>query len=507
MHTPFRIAGIDIGSNAIRYVSAAFTSPVSYSVIESERYPVRLGHDVFLSGAMERTAMDRAVEVLQNAAGRIKRDGISHFRCVATSAVRDSRNGSSLVEEIKKKSGIEVTIISGSEEARLVHLAVRRRINLGEKQWLLVDIGGGSVEVSLCDSGGVLWSESHTMGTIRLLEELSLSSEEPGRFNRLLTEYVSTLRIPSAARHRKPSGLVATGGNIEELATLTGAATGEGGVRVIKAVSLRAAIKTLWGMSFRERVEKFKLRPDRADVILPAAVVYERIARMTGAKEILAPGVGVKEGILYDIADELMSGRGHRKHVEDAVLSAATNLGRRYLFDEAHGAHVQRLALSLFDQASALHGLGHGERRMLMAAALLHDVGSFISFKGHHKHSLYILSQSELPGFTDGEMLIVANIARYHRKSAPKERHELFMKLSLREREIVIKLAAILRIADALDREHNQHVREVVLGRQGPVVTVHYRGKGDFTLVNWALKKNLRVFEDAFRVTVALPPY
>ncbi|RPI90636.1 MAG: Ppx/GppA family phosphatase, partial [Spirochaetales bacterium] len=401
MRPPFRIASIDIGSNAIRYLSAVFESSHTFKVIESERYPVRLGHDVFISGVLESSVMERAVECLRDAAARMKRDLISHHRCVATSAVREAGNGKDLILSIMREAGIEVQVISGSEEARLVHLAVRRRIDLGTGQWLLVDIGGGSVEVSLCDGGGIIWSESHTMGAIRLLEELSLSSEEPGRFNRLLTEYVSTLRIHSVARNKKPAGLVATGGNIEELAALTGAALLEGGVFVIKTAALRAVIKSLWGMSFRERVETYGLRPDRADVILPAAVVYERIARMTGAREILVPCVGVKEGVVYDIADELMSERGHRTNVEAAVLSAATNLGRKYLFDQAHGEHVMLLALSLFDQTAALHGLGHGERKALMAAALLHDIGSFISFKRHHKHTLYLLSQSELPGFSE----------------------------------------------------------------------------------------------------------
>lgn len=505
MRLPLRIAGIDIGSNAIRYLSVVFESSSAYRVIESERYPVRLGHDVFISGAMEASAMERAVECLRDAAARMARDSISHYRCVATSAVREAGNGKDLTDSIRREAGIDVQVISGSEEARLVHLAVRRRIDLGTRQWLLVDIGGGSVEVSLCDAGGVLWSESHTMGAIRLLEELSLSSEEPGRFNRLLTEYVSTLRIPSVARYKKPSGFVATGGNIEALAALTGAAPLEGGVRVVKTTALRALIKSLWGMSFRERVEKYELRPDRADVILPAAVVYERVARMTGAREILVPCVGVKEGVLYDIADELMSERGHRTHVEEAVLSAAINLGRKYLFDETHGVHVMRLALSLFDQTAALHGLGHDERKVLMVAALLHDVGSFISFKRHHKHTLYLLSQSELPGFTDEEMQVVANVARYHRKSSPKDKHEPYMRLAPKERDTVVKLAAVLRIADALDREHNQNVEEVALERRGAAVTIHYQGKGDLSLVKWALRKNRRMFEEAFHVTVVLP--
>ncbi len=504
MRLPLKIAGIDIGSNAIRYLSVVFESSSVYRVIESERYPVRLGHDVFISGAMEASAMERAVESLRDAAARMERDSIAHYRCVATSAVREARNGKGLTDAIRRKAGIDVQVISGSEEARLVHLAVRRRIDLGTRQWLLVDLGGGSVEVSLCDAGGVLWSESHTMGAIRLLEELSLSSEDPGRFNRLLTEYVSTLRIPSAARYRKPSGLVATGGNIEVLADLTGAAVLEGGVRVIRTTALRALIKSLWGMSFRERVEKYDLRPDRADVILPAAVVYERVARVTGAREILVPCVGVKEGILFDIADELISERGHRTNVEEAVLSSAINLGRKYLFDEAHGVHVMRLALSLFDQTAALHGFGHGERKVLMAAALLHDIGSFISFKRHHKHTLYLLSQSELPGFTDEEMMVVANVARYHRKSPPRDRHEYYMKLEPREREMVMKLAAVLRIADALDREHNQNVGGLAVERRGAAVTIRYQGKGDLALVNWALRKNRRMFEDAFRVTVVL---
>ena len=385
----------------------------------------------------------------------IKRDRIRHYRCVATSAVRESKNGGNFIERVKARTGIDVHSISGSEEARLVHMAVKRRVPLDDGQWLIVDIGGGSVEVSLCDANGILWSESHTMGTIRLLEELTISADEPGRFNRLLTEYVSTLRIPP---RRDTAGRVALlpRGAISKNSRNSPAGARlnpESGASAIKTADLRSLVRTLSRMSYRERVENLKLRPHRADVILPAAVVYERIAAHDRREGNTGPRRG-RQGrhpLRYRRRNHV--GEDHRKRVEESVMSASLGLGRRYFFDEAHGTHVMRLALSLFDQTAVIHGLGHGERLILMAAALLHDIGSFISFSGHHKHSLYILSQSELPGLDREEMLTVANVARYHRKSAPREKHELFVKFTPDRRDVVTKLAAILRIADALDQE------------------------------------------------------
>ncbi|HEV2146182.1 MAG TPA: Ppx/GppA phosphatase family protein [Longimicrobiaceae bacterium] len=501
---PLRVAAIDVGSNAIRFIAAEFTGPGERTVLDEERVGVRLGHDVFLTGKLAPEAMEAAVAGLADFRRRMERLEIEHYRATATSAVRESRNGADFVRRVREEAGLELEVITGYEEARLVYQAVRSRVELGRDRWILVDLGGGSVEVSLVDEGGILWSESHTMGSVRMLEVLSGSGDDPGRFQRLLREYAATLQIPTAAQHLRPAGVIATGGNIEALAKLGGRPAKDGRAGSIGMGGLRDTIRMLARLSYAQRMEELKLRADRADVILPAAMVYERVAELAGADEIRVPGVGVKDGLLLDLVEDLTTHQEWEDRRERTAVEGAVALGRRCLFDEAHAMHVARLAGSLFDQLRGLHGLDAADRRVLLAAAVLHDVGTFVSRKRHHKHSLYLISQSELPGFAPGEMWLVANVARYHRKGEPTTAHDSFERLDPGERERVVKLSALLRVADALDREHLQAVEGVYAEADGGKLVLEVEAEGDLLLERWALRQKAGLFSKVFGLEVEL---
>ncbi|HVN32806.1 MAG TPA: Ppx/GppA phosphatase family protein [Thermoanaerobaculaceae bacterium] len=499
---PLRVAALDVGSNAIRFAVNEFRTPSEAETLRSERVAVRLGHDVFLSGRLTGPAMDAAVAAIATFAETLKALRVGAWRAVATSAVRESTNGDEFVTRVERETGIRLEIIAGIEEARLVHFAVRNRLRLGADRWLMADLGGGSVEVSLVDGSGVLWSESHTIGSVRLLEELTQAGEEPGRFAELLAEYVAALRLPLAGAQRNVAGFIATGGNIETLARLAEPdADGTSPVR-LPLERLDGLVKTLSRMSFRERMENLGLREDRADVILPAALVYRRLCHLSGCGEITVPFVGLREGVMLDLVEEALAYGARRARREQETLTAAVALGRHYAFDEAHSVHVARLAVSLFDQLESLHGLGETERRILLSAAVLHDIGQFVSFKRHHKHSFYLVANSELPGLSEREMLLVANVARYHRKGEPSASHEGLVDLDADERALVGKLASILRLADALDREHQQLVREVEARLDGRELVLRLRGTGAMLLEQWALKKKTEFFTNVFDLKV-----
>jgi exopolyphosphatase/guanosine-5'-triphosphate,3'-diphosphate pyrophosphatase len=501
---PLKVAAVDVGSNAIRFLAARFDEPRRFEVLAADRFPVRLGHDVFLSGRLTREATDACVATLGAIVARLDELDVRHRRAVATSAIRESANGDKLLERVRRETGLELAVISGSEEARLVHLAVAQRMRLGQQRWVLVDLGGGSVEVSLADEGGVLWSESHTMGSVRLLEELSGVGEDPGRFGRLLEEYVATLRVPAATGQRRPAGLIATGGNIEALARLAGAAQDDGNVAELPVAALRRLIETLARLPFRQRVDQLGLREDRADVILPAAMVYERLAALAEVTTIHVPHVGIREGVVLDLVSDLTGKRTRVDRKLQELLASATTLGRRFLFDEGHATRVGELSLSLFDQLKVLHGLGEADRRILAAAAVLHDIGAFVSYKRHHRHSLYLIANSELPGFSPREMALVANVARYHRRSEPADDHEEFAALSADEQARVRRLAPLLRMADALDREHQGRVGAVRALVKGKDLQLRLLGRGDLLLEKWALKRKAEFFvrEYGFKVKV-----
>jgi exopolyphosphatase/guanosine-5'-triphosphate,3'-diphosphate pyrophosphatase len=333
---------------------------------------------------------------------------------------------------------------------------------------------------------------------VRLLEELSVSGKEPGRFDKLLTEYISTLKVPSAVQTQKPAGFIGTGGNIEALGKL-GGETDENGLIRLPVQNLHTLIKKLAGLSYQDRMRELDLKEDRADVILPAGLVFARIAGLLGIDEIIIPGVGLREGVAFDLVDGLQS---HEHPWERQTYESAVNLGRKYMFDEQHALQVAKLALSLFDQLHEVHRLGEKDRQILYAAAILHDIGIFISLNKHHKHSLYIISQSELPGFSPVEMQMIANVARYHRKTEPHLRHSAFARLDTGQRERVERLSSILRMADAMDREHLKKVDDVSVGVIGREVVLKVFGSDDLLLERWALQKKSQYFGEKFGVHV-----
>jgi exopolyphosphatase/guanosine-5'-triphosphate,3'-diphosphate pyrophosphatase len=321
---PTRVAAIDVGSNAIRYVVAEVSAGV-YQEIESERVAVRLGTDVFSRARTFREeTMDTAVAVLFRIRRRLDDLGIDHYRAVATSAVREARNGGVLVERVRRESGIHLETISGSEEARLVWIAVTNEVDFGDHRWLMMDLGGGSVEISVADKDGILWSESHTLGSVRMLQTFQEEGEGPpsgAAYQELLERYTHVLKVPRAVGEFRPTGTIATGGNIDALADLAKAPRDERGVARLPFSDLHGLISKLGAMTAAQRTSQLGLREDRADVILPASVVYERVAQLAGAEEIVVPGVGVKEGLVLDLVDWIRRPAG-RTAFPPAVRSA-----------------------------------------------------------------------------------------------------------------------------------------------------------------------------------------
>ena len=499
---PMRVASIDVGTNAIRFFAVEMEGDTVSRVLAEERFPVRFGHGVFTVGRISADAQEGAVDGLQKVAAQMKDLGIRKYRAVATCAVRESPNRREFVRTVKKRTGISLEIISGAEEMRLVHTAVRRRILLGNDRWIMMELGGGSVEAALASAARIFWCETHAMGAVRLLEMFAPGGKETRDYLELLTEYVATIRMSPRTRGTQARGFIATGGNIEALAGIAAKSEGTPDTRRVSLKTLREIAKTLSGMTAQERMRTFGLRADRADVIVPAAVVYLHLATIFKTEEILVPGGGIREGIVFDLAEKL--GNSRLSSVVESMMEDAIAIGRKYSFDEAHSVHVARLAGQLFDQLSPTHGLGPRDRRLLIVAAVLHDIGDFVSLKGHHKHSLYIISRSELSGFSPREMFLVANIARYHRKSGPSIRHAEFAHLTSADRERVRRLAAILRIADALDKEHREKIRLVEVSHRNGRIEIAAGDDGDLLLERWALEKKGDLFRRVFGAPVTL---
>lgn len=480
----------------------------------AERASVRLGHDVFTKGELEPSVIASACEALRKFREAMDAAKVDRYRAVATSAAREAKNGDLLVERAEREAGVYVEVIEGIEEARLVQLAVTERLSLADKTALLIDIGGGSTELTLLVKGQAVFARSLPIGTVRLIEAFLESGGPVGdRQRKLLDEYIERvtaepLRELSRLLGGAPELVIGTGGNIETLADLCPApAVPE--FRSIDVAAMRRLLQELCARTVDERITSYALRPDRADTIVPAAAVLSWIANGLEVSAIGAPGVGLKEGVLYDLAFQHYLPHDVRGATA-AVTDACLRLGRRYHFDEAHGALVARFATRLFDDLASRHRMTPRDRVLLVAAALLHDIGDFVRYEGHHKHSHYIITQSDLMGLSPEERAIVANVARYHRKSVPSLEHENFRALSREARGKVKAMAAILRVADALDREHRGKITGMSAQIDGSTLVLEVQGNEDRSLEEWTVSAKSGLLREVFgldtRVVEAPPP-
>ena len=296
------MAAIDAGSNAIRFVAADFVGGSRYSLVGRTRKAVRLGHGVFTTGRLDDATVELAAKAFRGFRQEIDDFGVERYRAVGTSATREATNRQAFLDRIQEESDIVLEPISGREEARLVHLAVRSRVDLSRGRWVLVDLGGGSVEVSIVNEARILWSESYRVGTVRLVETLAGADGCHRSLLAWVQGELGPLTIPPYVGIGGPAVFAATGGNIEEIARLALGRTSEREAASLPIRDLEAVIQLLSGLTVAERTSVLGLQPNRADVIVPAALVYRHFARLVGVDRIVVPGVGVKDGVLLDVA-------------------------------------------------------------------------------------------------------------------------------------------------------------------------------------------------------------
>lgn len=496
------MAAIDIGSNAMRMVVGSISKDRQLELVEDTREPVRLGAEVFSAGRISPGTADTAALALQRFGERARELRSEFIRTVATSALREARNRQDFLDRVAAQAGLKIEVISGEEEARLIHLAVSNSINIKDKTALLIDIGGGSVELSLARRGDLVISDSLKLGTVRLLKMI-----EPGRpsarmFTRLVRGHVNGIkaRLREELSAQGIDICVGTGGNIEALGELRCRILGARDRDRLNLEELESIIETLQKFDMDGRVRELGLKPDRADVILPAAVVLQQIMEIAELPQVRIPRVGLKDGVLLDMLPQVSENTAQfRRH---QVLTYAESVGRKYRFHELHARTVTSLAASIFDQCPKLHGMDSRARMLLEVAAMLHDIGQFVNLNGHHKHSYYLIMATPFVGLTTEEKEVVANVARYHRKSLPDGQHENFTRLSKPNQEMVRKLAAILRVADALDRQHQGRVGRVEVEQVKGEFRIKAEGEGDLMLDKLSVHSKADLFQSVFKLNV-----
>lgn len=499
-----KISAIDVGSNAMRMVTGEVDERWQVHVIENVRLPVRLGGDVFGEGVLQSRTIQQAEEAFLRFKHLAETHDVQRLRAVATSAAREAANGDLLIDRIHRTSGIELEIISGEEEARLIHQAVVHALRLKNKRTLLIDIGGGSVEVTVSNGQSIISTESYNMGTVRLLEKLDEVKKSRQPFGKLVREYAEAARyrIERDLGDEKIQICAGTGGNVEEIGRLRQKLFKGESDRLITLPELEKLVERISDMSVSERMRKLGLRHDRADVILPAAIVLHMVAKEAGVKQIAIPNVGLKDGVLLDLAEDLA--KAPRLSRREQAWESALHLGRKYRFDERHARLTARLASRLFEQTRPLHSLSDDDLLPLEIASLLHDIGHFVNSVDHDKHAFYLLNATRLIGLSQREQNIAANLVRYHRKRTPTTEDENFKALPPKDRSVVLKLCALLRLADSLDVSHTAKVNDVVLRETRSGWRLRILGKDELLLENWSLEKRKSLFQEVFGVTLEL---
>ncbi|MCK6530909.1 HD domain-containing protein [Myxococcota bacterium] len=497
-------AAIDVGSNAIRLKVVGAESPDRIEERASVRVPVRLGHNVFLTHRLDPRAVDEAVRAFAVFAEHLAQHDVSAYRAVATSAMREAQDRWLLVDRVRRESGLDLEVIGGVEEARLVRLALLQAMPVaGQGTSLLLDLGGGSLELSLLESGRLAWSTSLELGTVRLMEAFLDSGAVHDDQLSLIDEY--TLRLLDEAlpalRGRRFTRVLGSGGNLEALAEVLPATPGTEPTPAIDATALAAFAAALARRSVEDRVRELGVRRDRAEVIFPAAVILSHLSARLDLRRILVPGAGLRDGLLRELVARHFLAWDERDS-DQVALDAARRLGARYAFHASHAEQVRRLSTAVFDDLQPLHRLARRDRLLLEVGALLHDIGDYVAYDRHHKHSAYLVENSEIAGLADAERRVVACLARYHRKSVPQAKHDTFRALDTPDQRRVRWLVPLLRLADALDREHLSRVESLEARVERDRVLLRLYSPHDCALERWTLAAKSGYFQEVYGLRV-----
>jgi exopolyphosphatase/guanosine-5'-triphosphate,3'-diphosphate pyrophosphatase len=504
-----KIAAIDLGSNSLHMVLVETLKGGAFRVIGTEKEMVRLGARTLSRGKLSAAAMARGLDALREYKRVAESAGAEKILAVATSAIREASNGEDFLERVGKELDIWPRAISGDEEARLIYLAALHSVHLEGRRALVVDIGGGSVEVAVGGGQGMEHALCEKLGTLRMTEEFVKSDPLSAKDEERLVKHVQKVLAPHRGRMRA-SGFEAAIGTSGTILAVGALALQRAGKSVpdpfhhvaVSAEQIHSARKWLVASDLRARLKAPGLDESRADIIVAGAVVLDTILQEVGARELILCEWALREGILLDYI------HGHRRTLAraeaypDVRRRSVVSLAERCQWPEKHARQVARLATDLFDGTQARHGLGAPERALLEYAAMLHGIGHHISYLGNHRHTHYLIKNGGLRGFTPVEVDVLAAVARFHRRGRPRKKHPELASLPRDRRRVVEVLAGLLRLADALDRSHRQIVRGVQVTGRGRTLRVRCDVSADPALELWAVRRRSQLLEKALGVAL-----
>jgi len=507
-----KLAAIDIGSNSIKLIVVDAAASDSFAVLAREKETARLGHETLTKGVLSPEAIERAITCIQRFKTAAEVRQTEEIVAVATASVREAKNSSQFIRQVGKATGIRVDILSGVEEARLIGLAASRGCASRGAINMNIDIGGGSTEISLFRDGAPISLFSVRVGAVRLTERyLKSDPPKPKQLEALKSEVYAAFQRPARElRNAKWQQASGTSGTIQALgASLRADNANNSELKELPAQPTEAEVSlsrlaqlnsNLAVMDQTERRALHGISSQRSEIIIAGGCIMEAAMRALGINSLRTCDWALREGVIIDYLQEREDEAGPLiPDFADQKLRQVHAVGRRFGYEETHARHVARLAEQIFDCLSETEQLSRHQRTLMLAGALLHDIGYHIAHESHQRHALYLILNSELTGFSEAERSIIANIARYHRGSLPKERHEEYTALNSADRESVNKLGGIVRLADALDRSHDSRVQNLECRIGSNVVHLELESSADCNneLVEVERKKDL--FEQSFQ--------
>jgi len=502
------VAAIDIGSNSVRMVIAEVSAEGQIRMLERLQRAVRLGQDTFRRGRLGVQSMRAATGVLRDYQQMLRLYNVERIRAVATSAVREATNADTFLDRIFMATELQVEVIDTSEESRLtvmaVHASLGGALRARRDRTLVVDVGGGSTLLTVLENGEIITAQSLRLGSIRLQEVLSTSQETPQRSAEILRQQIlkEVATMEAALPVEAVATLIAVGGDARFAARQIGQPTEADDLIAVRRSDLEKLVKHCKQFAPEELAKRHGLPFAEAETITPALLVYQTLLARTHARQMLVSQVSMRDGLLLELARQVT---GQRDDVLlEGTIHSAMAVAEKFHVDAKHANSVAQLSIRLFDEMQAEHGLSGRYRLLLQVAGLLHEVGSVVSLRAHHKHSYYLIANSEIFGLTRQETTLVAHIARYHRRSVPKPSHLEYIALPRELRVAVNKLAALLRVADALSRGPLQEAGVLRLQRQGDELIIHVPGGSSLLLEQRALAAKGDLFEDIYGMKVRL---
>ena len=502
---------IDMGTNSIRVLVVRLNPNHSYTILTRQKQQVRLGEGEFEDEEITAEAMDRAVIVAKKFVDLARTFNSEEFVAVATSATREASNQNEILHRIRQEAQLDIRVISGREEARIIYLGVVSGTHIGNRRVFCIDIGGGSTEIAIGDAQDYHYLDSFRLGAIRLAN-LYGSGDEKGIVSpehyKKIQQHVKNAIVHSAGtiRNYKADCAIGSSGTVMNLAEIAertfhspGSTVPGGNGPTLSYKDLKKIIEMLCPLTLEQRRKVPGINPERADIIIHGAIVLEVFMKELALSEITITGRGLQDGLLVDYLSRMDNFPllGELTPRQRSVLQ----LGRSCGINEVHARTVTTLVLEMFDSAKTkkLHDFSETERELLEYAAFLHDIGSFISFTDHHSHSYYIIRNSELLGFNDREVNLMALLARFHRKKSPKRKDLVVTDLDAHDQHVLRLLSSFLRLGESLDRSHAalvQHVRFSAADKDAACFEIITRG--DCQLEIWGIENEKKAFEKAF---------